>query len=252
MRFTHLLILLYFLFFLNCKDKKQSLFRIEAVQISINDSIIPSYDIQTFIKPYRDHIKKDLDSVLAYSVNTFSKTDGYLNTAIGNYMADAVYTEANPVFKKRTGLDIDMVLLNYGGIRAALAKGNITSRSAYELMPFENNVVVVALRGAQIDSLIQYLCESKTAHPISKLQLTLNKDFQVLEAKINEQPIDKNNVYNVATSDFLYNGGDHMTFFKTNDTVYALDYKIRNILIDNFKKMDTINPVRDNRFIQIK
>ena len=43
-----------------------------------------------------------------------------------------------------------------------------------------------------------------------------------------------------------------MRFFKPNDTVYYLNYKIRNTLIDRFNKVDTINPVIDDRFIQIK
>ena len=43
-----------------------------------------------------------------------------------------------------------------------------------------------------------------------------------------------------------------MRFFKTNDTVYSLDYKIRNAMIDYFSKVDTIRTVIDNRFIQTK
>ena len=42
-----------------------------------------------------------------------------------------------------------------------------------------------------------------------------------------------------------------MTFFKPNDGLTVLDYKIRNVLIDNFKKTDTLHPVRDNRFIKL-
>ena len=56
----------------------------------------------------------------------------------------------------------------------------------------------------------------------------------------------------MATNDYLYNGGGNMTFFKPNEGLYNLDYKIRNLLIDYFKKVDTINPVIDDRFIQIK
>ncbi|HMC02386.1 MAG TPA: hypothetical protein VKN14_15205, partial [Flavobacteriaceae bacterium] len=58
--------------------------------------------------------------------------------------------------------------------------------------------------------------------------------------------------YYVATNDYLYSGGDNMTFFKPNDSLYDLNYKIRNALIDYFKKTDTIKPVIDDRFIQIK
>jgi 5'-nucleotidase len=251
MRFTHLFILLYFLFFFNCKPQKLQLTKIEGHQINVTDTFNSNSVIEDLIKPYREHIDKDLDSTLTYSVNNFSKTDGKFNTALGNYMADLIYEEANPIFKKRTNHNIDMVLINHGGIRASLPKGNISTRHAYELMPFENSIVVVALKGTQVNKLIQYLANSKTAHPISKLKLIINSDYEIIEAKINKKSIVKSKTYYIATSDYLYNGGDNMSFFKPNDSLYRLDYKIRNAIIDNFKKVDTIKPVIDDRFIQI-
>ena len=85
--------------------------------------------------------KSNIDSVISYAPETYSKKDGNLNTAIGNLMADAVFSEANPVFNKRTGQNIDFVILNHGGIRSMIPKGNITTRTAYNVMPFENSVV---------------------------------------------------------------------------------------------------------------
>ena len=252
MRFTYLIYLLYILLFFNCKQPKAYLSKIEGKQIQITDSLSSDSDIENFIKPYRNHIQKDLDSVLAYSKDTYSKSDGEFNTAIGNFMADAVFEQANPVFKSRIGNNIDMVLLNHGGIRSILSKGNITTRTAFELMPFENSIVVTALKGTQVDSLVTYLSKAKKAHPIAKLKLNIDKDFNVIEATINGKKIDSEKIYYVATNDYLYNGGDGMTFFQPNEGVYKLDYKIRTALIDYFKKVDTISPVRDNRFIQTK
>ncbi|WP_332243942.1 5'-nucleotidase [Flavivirga spongiicola] len=237
---------------MGCKHPKLELTKIEGKQIQITDTLPVDSKIESYIKPYRDHIQKDLDSILAYSANTFSKSDGKLNTAIGNFMADAIYSEANPIFKKRTGKNIDMVLLNYGGIRSVLSKGNVTKRTAYQLMPFENSIVVVALKSNQVDRLVNYLIKKKRAHPISKLKLVINENDEIVEAKIKDKDIKSNKIYYVATNDYLYNGGDSMTFFKTNDSLYVLNYKIRNALIDNFRKVDTINPVIDDRFIQIK
>lgn len=237
--------------FISCNQEKQHLSKIEGKKIEITDSLETNPEIDAFIKPYRDHINKDLDSVLAYSMDTYSKSDGKLNTAIGNFMADAVYSESNPIFNKRTGKNIDMVLLNHGGIRSIISKGNITTRTAYQLMPFENSIVVVALKGRQIDSLVDYLRTRKRAHPISKLKLVLDNDYNIIEATIKGEKIDTDKTYYVATNDYLYNNGDNMRFFKPNDSLYVLNYKVRNALIDNFKKIDTLNPVIDNRFIQL-
>ncbi|MCB4797477.1 5'-nucleotidase C-terminal domain-containing protein [Neotamlana laminarinivorans] len=251
MRITFLLVLLYFLALTSCKQNKLHLTKIEGKRVEINNTIEASPDIEAYIKPYRTHIQNDLDSVIAYSADTYTKSDGELNTAIGNFMADAVYQESNPIFKSRTGKEIDMVLLNYGGIRSILSKGNISKRTAFELMPFENSIVVVALKKPQVEDLVSYLSKSKKAHPISQLKLSLNTDYKIIDAKIKGEPI-TDKVYYVATNDYLYNGGDNMSFFKTNDSLYDLNYKIRNALIDNFIKNDTIQPTQDDRFIQIK
>ncbi len=226
--------------------------KIEGKQIAITDTLTSDQDIEAFVKPYREHVDKNLDSIISYSVATYSKSDGKLNTAIGNFMADALYKQSNPIFKKRSGEDIDFVLLNHGGIRAIISKGNITTRTAFEVMPFENAIVVAKLKGEQVKELLDYLVEAKRAHPISRLKIILDANGNLNNATINGQALDLNKTYNVLTNDYLINGGDRMDFFKKSDTVYVLDYKIRNAMIDYFHKTDTINPVIDDRFIQLK
>ena len=242
------LIILFLGLIISCKEPQ----RIEGHRIEINEDIIADKAVEDYIKPYREHVNNNLDSVISYAPDTYSKSDGELNTAIGNLMADAVYSESNPIFNKRTGKNIDFVLLNHGGIRSIISEGNITMRTAYEVMPFENSVVVVELKGKQIKKMVSYLARAKRAHPVSKqIEIALDVNFDVKKALINYKPISEDKTYYLATNDYLYNGGDRMTFFHPNDSLYVLDYKIRNVLIDYFKKVDTINPIIDSRFIKL-
>jgi 2',3'-cyclic-nucleotide 2'-phosphodiesterase (5'-nucleotidase family) len=252
MKIPSLIILFFLIGFTSCKKDTWHLEKIEGKQLSISDSLKANTEIDTFIKPYRDHVNQELDSVLGYSIDTYSKADGELNTAIGNLFADVIYEQANPVFNLRTGENIDMVLVNYGGIRAIISKGDVTMRTAFEIMPFENTIVVAALNGKSINNLIHFLAQAKKAHPISGLKLTVDTDFKIVEALINGKSIDTTKTYYVATNDYLYNGGDNMSFFQPNEGLVVLNYKIRNALLDYFIKTDTINPVIDDRFNQIK
>ncbi|GGD05648.1 5'-nucleotidase C-terminal domain-containing protein [Hyunsoonleella pacifica] len=237
------------LLIISCKAKKLYLNKVEGERLNINKNITPNADIDAFIAPYKNRIEKDLDSVLAYSVDTYSKSNGKLNTAIGNLLADIVQSEGNGVFYKRTGKKIDAVILNHGGIRAEIPKGPVNARMAYNIMPFENEIVVVAIKGKKLDEAINYLLRSKRAHPIAGLKLTVDKDFNLIKATINNEIIVKDKIYYFATSDYLYNRGDNMTFFQPNEEFHDLNYKVRSAIIDYFKKTDTINPVIDNRFI---
>ena len=89
MRFTFLFFLLNIFIFSSCKQEKIHLSRIEGEKIEITDSIQINSEIEAFIKPYRAHIEKDLDNVLTYSLDTYSKSNGKLNKVIVKFMADA-------------------------------------------------------------------------------------------------------------------------------------------------------------------
>lgn len=236
----------------SCKPDVFKVTQIEGKQLEISDTIPEDDSIQQFIEPYKDHVDREMNAVLAYSPQTLVKTDGELNTALGNFMADAVMELGNPIFKERTGESIDLVLLNYGGIRSSVQAGEITTRTAYQLMPFENEVVVARMKGNVLRKLVRYLIDSGTAHPVSGLQLVLHANNSIEKLLVRGEPLNEEQSYYVATNDYLLQGGDNMAFFAEADEVTDLDYKIRNLLIDYFKKHDTLSPVRDGRFIRLK
>ena len=129
---------------------------------------------------------------------------------------------------------------------------NLGFSSAFELMPFENSIVVLELSGFSIMKMIDYLRKVKLQHPISGLQITLNNDYSVNEVKINGVSIENEKKYYVATTDYLLEGGDKMYFLAETTKTTDINYKMRDILIDYFKKYDTLKLKSDNRFIRIK
>ncbi len=247
----HFVIIVTILIFLGCKDSPTSLKNIVGQRIQINYSIPPSDSIAQIIVPYRNRINQILDSTLAYSPKVISKTDGVLNTTAGNFIADIILKEVNPIFAARTGKNIDLVLLNFGGIRSVISQGNVTARTAYEVMPFENKAVIVEMDGKGIRAMVSYLIRSSQPHPIAGLQIITDKDKVLQAVNIQGKPFDENRTYYVATSDYLVNGGDKMTFFKDHISLTDSDYLIRNAMIDYFKKVDTLKAVVDDRFVQI-
>lgn len=235
---------------LSC-DNSKKLVTTGGQNISINKDLQAIKDIEYIISPYKENLDKTMNEVLSFSMDTYSKNDGDYNTAVGNLMADAVFELTSPLFKSRTGKNIDMVLLNHGGIRSNLPKGNITTKTAYSLMPFENSIVVTALKGSVILEMTNYLKSFKKAHPISGLELVLNADNSYQKILVGGKSVDSEKTYYVATNDYLYKGGDRMDFLKKSDTLYDLNYKIRNVLLDYFTKNDTLSPTIDQRFIKL-
>ena len=251
MKYKLVLIIGFISLIFSCENSKQ-LVNINAENRIIAEELPSNKDIEAVTEPYKINLDKSMTKILSYSTDTYSKNDGNYNTAIGNLMADAIMELSNPIFKSRTGKNLDMVLLNHGGIRSVLSKGNITTRTAYSLMPFENSVIVVALKGTVIMEMTSYLKEFGKPHPISGLELVLNSDNTYNTILIGGEPVEMEKTYHVATNDYLYKGGDQMYFLKKSDTLYDLNYKIRTVLIDYFKTYDTLSPTKDQRFIKLK
>ncbi|MBW2961195.1 5'-nucleotidase C-terminal domain-containing protein [Mesonia aestuariivivens] len=238
--------------FHSCKEKSIAISKIEGKEIKITDSITSNKDLDEFIKPYSDRIEEEMSTTLAYAPKALSKSDAKFNTPIGNMEADAVMELLSPILFNRTQHNLDGVLLNYGGIRSSINKGNITTKTGYNIMPFENEAVVVRLNGEAMQELFNYLAEHQTAHPIAGMQLILNTNGSIKKALVKGNPIKKDRIYYIATNDYLQKGGDHMDFLSKTDTVINMNYKLRNLFIDYFKKKDTIAPVKDDRFIKLE
>lgn len=224
----------------SCSTKNYNLSKIEGKQLPISEKAGETAEIENFIKPYRDHINKDLDNVLAYCPETLDKSTGKWQTGIGSLMADVCVQRGNIVFNAREKKNIDVCLLNHGGIRAILPKGNVTTRTAFEIMPFENSLVVMALKGDQILDIASYIIKEKKPQPLSGMTFTITKDNKAKDIMVQGKPLDLNKTYYVATNDYLANGGDSMTFFAKSTQKFDLNYKLRDVLIDYFKEVDTV------------
>lgn len=248
LKIQHFVIFTTLLFLGACQQSPSALLKIQAKQLPIDSVLAVTSSIENFVVPYRERVNHILDSTLAYTPTIISKLDGKYNTSAGNLLADIVLKEANPIFKSRTGKDIEFVLLNHGGIRSIISKGNVSARTAYEVMPFENSIVVVALSGKSVLEMVDFLIRSKRAHPISGMQIVLDKNDKLKTLKVGNIDFDENKNYFVATSNYLVTGGDNMGFFKNQIAMTDTDYLIRNAMIDYFTKVDTIKAIVDDRF----
>jgi 2',3'-cyclic-nucleotide 2'-phosphodiesterase (5'-nucleotidase family) len=233
-----------------CREYPVTLSEIKASQLPITDALPDSDSLTAFIEPYRKRVDEILDSTLSYAPYAITKTDGQYNTTAGNLMADIVMQEASPIFKSREGKDVDFVLLNHGGIRSVISPGPVSARTAYQVMPFDNSIVIAELKGKAVRELVSFLIQTGRPHPISGIQIVVGKNNSLQQVNIQGIPFDENRRYYVATSSYLTQGGDDMVFFRDAESFTETDYYIRNAMIDYFKKTDTLKPEVDDRFIK--
>lgn len=248
--FRYFVILLTFSSLFSCKTNEFYNYKVEGKKIGITSEKGENKEIVAYVAPYRNKITKELDSILAYCPETLDKSKGKWQTTIGNLLAKITFELGNPVFQKRHNKSIDFCILNSGGIRSIIPQGNVTSRTAFEVMPFENSLYVVGLKGSKIKEMGTYLMAEKKPHPLFGIQFFAEKnDLSIKRILINGKALEDDKIYYVATSDYLSNGGDNMTFFKESVEKYDMDYKLRNMLIDYFKNVDTLPIIKEEKII---
>ena len=242
-------ILFFFSFLLiACKNNSHEVSKINAKQLKIGNDIKQDSSIIQLFTPYKKKMTKEITKSLSFSTKILERTDGNLQSTLGNLVADLSYEKANELFKNKTGKTVDFSMSNYGGIRAAIMKGDVTVSNAFELMPFDNTLVVVELNYDKIKALFNYFVAKKRAHPLSKnIQLTIENDsYNVL---INGKPIKKDRTYFVATSNYLQKGGDGMIFFSEPESLFDSNFLIRDAIVDYFESKDTLRANLDDRVI---
>jgi len=202
--------------------------------------------VNNIINVYRDSIDFKLDNVIGFSKGLYTKDDyskTKFNSSLGNLIADIIFKQADSVFYKSFGNNIDFVLQNHGGIRSSLFEGEIKLTDAYKILPFENEIVVLEISKDVFDEMVLFLINEKFPHPISGFSIMNGR------ALINKES-SSNNKFFLATNDYLLSGGDNMFFLEKNSRVYQLGYSLRDAFIDYTINKENLDSKVDNRFIR--
>jgi 5'-nucleotidase len=241
------IILVFGIFIGSCSPKTYKVTKIEGKQIAIDSTLKSNKSVEELVAPYREELEKEMNIVLAYTPLNLTRERKDPETTLGNFIADLSLKWAKPKFDSLTNQNIDFVLLNVGGLRADINKGDVKVRNAFEVMPFENSLVVVQISHDKFIELMEYYGVSENPHPISKnLRMTF-KDSKIVKYSLNGIENEKLRSYYVLTNDYLSNGGDHMNFFLKPISTTELNYKVRDALLDELKAIDTIEVKLDGR-----
>lgn len=209
---------------------------ISGTVLAVDSSVAPQKDpaVDSIIGIYRSDLEAEMNEVLAHSAHHMEKDspEGLLN----NFVADLVLEVGESLYDPEDGSAIDFCLLNYGGLRTSLPEGPVTRGRIFELMPFENEMVVVTLSAEKTRELFDYLALADRGMPVSGMRLRVNEDM-TWEAEIGGAPFELRE-YKVLTSDYLAEGGDNMTFFLDPLDEEFLGIRIRDAIIQYLQQAD--------------
>jgi 2',3'-cyclic-nucleotide 2'-phosphodiesterase (5'-nucleotidase family) len=233
-RFFFVIIL--FLILGSCRTPKPSkIVYFESRVVESTAEVKPDTSILNIIVPYKEVLEKEMNRKLAFSEFAIekSKPDGSLN----RLTADLTFMAADKYLKDNHQKSLDFALLNHGGLRKSLPKGEINVGNIYELMPFDNMISVVELSGETVQELFDFLAMNNDGHPISNASFEINSK-SAQNIIIADEKFDKNRTYLVATNDYLLGGNDGMLFFTKSLRIINTQILVRDAFLNNISGLN--------------
>lgn len=215
-----------------CKPLKVQ--KTETQHVAINETAIDS-TIYRAITPYKQKLDAAMNEVIGFAPEALVKKQPESN--LGNFFSDIMLLKARSLPNVDTsGL---VALFNYGGLRTSVPQGEVRVGTMFEVMPFENTLVLVPLKGKELQSILNALAE-KGGTPLAGLRFEI-ADKKAAHIFIHQAPLDTAKVYTVITSDYLANGGDKFFTIDSPKNFTNTHILLRDILIEHCKKLHKEN-----------
>ena len=169
--------------------------------IEIDSTIQRSVAIEEIITPYRIQLDSIMDEVIGHAVHELNASREYEST-LGTFVTKLLLDQSIAAYDTH----VDVALMNHkGGLRAPINKGDITLGDVFQVMPFENEMVLIDLTGDQLLEVID-----KVANGGRSMIWPINYHATPegpKEITLNGEAIKSDGKYVLTVSDYMANGG---------------------------------------------
>ena len=167
-------------------------------RISVDDAAVePDPVVAREVQVWEDKVSAEVDRPLAVAARAFDKTE--VKRIIERAMRDETHS--------------DFAWMNSGGIRATLPQGQLLDRHIWNIMPFDNDVVIGTFKGRDLPKVVA-----------------------------GDRKIDPERDYTLAVSDYTAANQQTAENLQTTGLAFPRDAGLlRNILLDWFRKQKVID-----------
>jgi len=213
----------------SCSCKIWTITQETSVKIPIDSTteVLADKKYETYLQPIKQKVDAQMNEVIGQAAETMK---GHApESLLSNFSAD-VYLQAASEY---LGEKVDISVVNLGGLRTVVTAGNITVGKVFELMPFENELVIVWIKGDKLQQLLNYFA-SVGGEGVSGLRMEIQNE-KAVEISIYGQPLNTEKLYSIATNDYLAGGNDKMLQLAQYEKRVNTGIKVRNMLLDYIK-----------------
>ena len=219
--------------------------RQQSARLAVDAAVAADSTTVRWLAPYKQKLDQTMNTTLVTLGERLEKNAP--ESALDNLLADALLAQA----AKQYGKAIDVSHLNYGGIRNGLPAGAVTVGNIFEVMPFDNQLVVLTMTGTQLMEFLNHFAAHDNALVVGGVRVRVHDKTITTATLTNGRTIAPDQNYTVAMSDYVANGGGGADFLKTIPQRDNVNYLIRDALIEYFRELgkagNTLTPTADGR-----
>ncbi|MEL6655798.1 MAG: 5'-nucleotidase [Bacteroidota bacterium] len=169
-------------------------------------SLAQIHPLDELIIPYRQSLDERMNTVIGEAGTRLYKEKP--ESPLGNWMADAIQRQVS----KLAIPAVDVSIQNYGGIRIPeISEGEITVGKIFELMPFDNMVVIQEMSGLMVQRFFDHMA-ADGGWPVSSSARFIIQEGTAQQLTIGGEAIQTDRSYRVALPDYIANGGGDCDF----------------------------------------
>lgn len=189
--------------------------------------------VKAIVARHAEETGKIFETVIATAPALMGREPDREN-ALGDWMTDCY----------RETLGSDAALQNGGGIRAELPAGPVTLRSIFNIMPFDNAMVTLSMKGSDLRTVFDHGIGMGKMAQISGAHIIYDRakpaGERLASVTVGGAALDDTKVYSIVTLDFLTSGGDGYSVFNRFISSGTAGVLARDLLNECARKQGSI------------
>jgi len=218
----------------------------EGVLVTVfEDEFIPNKLIGDKILAQQKIAEAGMDEIIGEASIYLSRLGSGPQNLIGNLVCEAM--------KEFT--DADFSFINLGGIRADISSGPITQRNVFDVMPFDNQIVMFEVDGKFLKKIIETRVEGgRHGLRVAGIEVVVNrkrKNFdRITKLLIGGEPWKADKIYKITTTDFLLQGNAGLALLTqiSEDQITRYETNLRDSIVEYIKNNSPVSAKIDKRW----
>ena len=201
--------------------------------VQISSELGQSSQVELTILPYRNKLDSMMNEVIGHAAHDLT-TNGRYESRLGTFVTALLHKQSSLSYQQPVGVAL---MNHHGGLRAPINAGPITLGEVFEVMPFENKMLLLEVPGKKLTEIITFVGTSSSSMmwPVS-FEITASG---VKNIEVDGKAVDPNRTYLLAVSDYQANGGSGFEMLQALERVDIVPVKLRDMIIAEVRELTT-------------